>query len=638
MKSGTPHYRFGPYELIPTEQVLKRDGESIHLTRKGFALLVTLVENAGHLLRKEELQDRLWPDTVVEEGNLAKHVSMLRKALGDGDDSQRYIETVPRIGFRFSAPVERIEPVPVVGATASPVRVRSKSIPRVFYLLGITVTIATILLTAGVWAGRVRLGSSADPGPRWKALTVLPFTALGDEDVGRLGLGLTDGVISRLSVQSMIRVRPTSAVRRYAQADQRDTVAVARSLGADVALEGHIQRQGDILRVSVQLLDVRTGSLVWAGTFDERVAALFEVEDAIAERVTAALRLRLAAVEQARLRRHYTKNAAAYLAYLQGRADLMHHTQAATRRAVAAFEQALALDPNYTLARAGLAMASADMYLRFAPESELRLWGKRAEMEALRAIQLDPDLAEAHLARAAVLRKREFDWDETIASSHRVLVLNPNLTQAHLFAAAALYHLGLMEPSLAEMERGREAGDRIEPLRIEGLVALFSADFANARRHLEQVSQQSSRPIGDTYLALAHYYSGDGARARAMLEQLSAEPSASTSARSRAALAGILAASGEHREARHLLNALVGGTYQDHHVAYSIGAAFAQLGDPDRSLAWLRTSAEAGFPCDTWYARDPLLEPIRRDQRFVSFLAELATGRDAALARYRALR
>src|SRR5688500_6422489 len=153
-----------------------------------------------------------------------------------------------------------------------------------------------------------------------------------------------------------------------------------------------------------------------------------------------------------------------------------------------------------------------------------------------------------------------------------------------------------MDPALAEMRRGRRVGgpDRVEPARIEGLVALFSGRFDLARQRLEDVSRQSSKAIGDTYLALAYYYTGDALRARTMLEQLAAEPSASTSSRSRAALAGVLAAAGERDAARRLLDAVIARPYRDHHVAYSVGAAFAQLGAHGPAVEWLRRSADTG--------------------------------------------
>jgi Flp pilus assembly protein TadD len=424
--------------------------------------------------------------------------------------------------------------------------------------------------------------------------------------------------------------------RSYATGEHPAASVVGRALDAGVLLDGHIQRAGELVRVTVQLTDVKQGSIVWAATFDQPTAELFKLEDAIAERVAGELRLQLAAAEQARLKRRYTQNGPAYLSYLDGREALLRYTPDGTRQAVAAFERALTLDAGYALARAGLATASADMYLRFAREPELQQWGERAEREAAEAIAMDPDLAEAHVARAAVLRKREFDWDETIVVSRRALRLNPNLDQPHFYAAAAFYHFGLMDESARELDHGRRVGGRdvVEPLRIEALVALFSGNYGVARQRLEEVSRRSNRAIGDVYLALAYYYSGDENAARSMLQSLANESSASTAARAGSALASLLAASGDAATARGLVERVLAREYRDHHVFYTLGVAFAQLGDHGQAITFLRTAADNGFPCVTWFATDPLLQPLRSDSRFVALTADLAARRSAAAAKH----
>ena len=293
----------------------------------------------------------------------------------------------------------------------------------------------------------------------------------------------------------------------------------------------------------------------------------------------------------------------------------MQYTPAGTRAAVDAFETALRVDPEYALARAGLAMACADEYLRFATPEEVERWAGRAETEARTALALDPDLAEAHLARAAVARKREFDWGAAIESSRRALLLNPNLPQAHLIIAAAYYHLGYMEEASIALDHGRRLGgdDVVEPERIDGLVALFSGRFAPALAHLEEVSRLSSDAIGDTYLALAYFYSGSPDRGRAMLETLAGHRSASTAARAGAALAGVLAALGETTRANEHLQRVLAGKYRDHHVAYGLGAAYAQLGDQASALQWLHVAADTGFPCAPWFDADPAAGAVARD-------------------------
>jgi tetratricopeptide (TPR) repeat protein len=373
--------------------------------------------------------------------------------------------------------------------------------------------------------------------------------------------------------------------------------------------------------------------VIWSEDLRVRTDDLFSVEDVIAERVVRALGLRLAAQEQERLRRRYTKSTAAYQEYLRGRAALVRYTRDATLDAVTAFERALHRDENYALARAGLAMACADMFLRFASDADVDRWGERAENEARKALELDPELAEAHLARAAVARKREFDWNGAIVSSRRAVLLNPNLEQARFFMAAAYYHLGYMEESLIEMEKGRalRGADVIEPVRIEGLVALFSGNFAPALARLEEVSRSSSQPIGDTYLAMAAYYSGNIDRGRRMLEGLAKHSSTATATRSGAILAAVLAAQGDANAARVHLASVLASRYRDHHVAYNIGVAHAQLGEIDEAWRWLRTAADTGFPCIPWFERDPLLEPARRHRAFPELLAYVRERRTSAL-------
>ena len=232
------------------------------------------------------------------------------------------------------------------------------------------------------------------------------------------------------------------------------------SSGATLILSGEVTRSGDQVGVTARLSDARGGDAIWSEPFRVRADELFSLENVIAERIVAALDLRLAASEQEQLRRRYTSNAAAYEDYLRGRADLVRYRPEATRRAIEDFEKALEKDPGYALARAGLAMACADMFLRFAPSGEAERWGERAEAEVRTALHLDPNLAEAHLARAAAARKREFDWATVLSASQRALVLNPNLEQAHFFIGAAYYHLGYFQEALIETDKGRRASRR----------------------------------------------------------------------------------------------------------------------------------------------------------------------------------
>jgi DNA-binding winged helix-turn-helix (wHTH) protein/tetratricopeptide (TPR) repeat protein len=629
-------YRFGVFEFDPHTQELYKSGRIARVRPQSLTLLTLLLARAGELVSRDDIQHAVWgTGTFVDYEQGVNHcIKELRTALGDSAESPRYIQTLTRRGYRFIAPVERLavshaapaitapalspaDP-PVTYHTADPVAplataptssTRRRSTGMALALFGLLAAVVAVSMYA-------RQFRAATP-VRATSLIVLPFTTVQGDPT--LGIGLSNAISSRLAGQQLV---PIGATRRGG--------AVA---AGTLALDGEISTSGVNVTLVVRLRDETTGTLLWSDRFTVHTDELFSAEDVIAERVVAALNLRLAAVEQDRLRRRYTSNTAAYQQYLRGRAALVKYTPDGTLAAIQAFEGALERDPRYALARAGLAIASADMYLRFAPPGEVERWGKRAESESRAALDLDPDLAEAHLARAAVARKREFDWNTTMTASRRALVLNPNLDQARFFMAAAYYHLGYMEESLIELAKGRSVrgADLIEPVRIEAVVALFSANFVPARGHFEQVSRQSSQAIGDTYLALAYYYSGNAQRGRTMLEALATHPSASTAMRSGAALASILAAQGEGAAARRRLVGLLARDYRDHHVAYSLGATYAQLGEMDNAVRWLQTAADTGFPCLTWFERDPLLEPIRRRPEFAELHAYVRSRRESSL-------
>ena len=279
-------------------------------------------------------------------------------------------------------------------------------------------------------------------------------------------------------------------------------------------------------------------------------------------------------------------------------------------------------------------MASAIMRIRFASEAEYKAWEERAHREAQRAIELDNELAEAHEALAAVYRHAEFDWDRVLVESGRALELNSNLDMPHFYRAAAFYHLGLMDEVETEVRAGEEVNpaNRVEPLRVRGSTEFLSGRFENAERHLTELRDLSPGPVSDWYLAQAMYYVGDHGGAEAMLANL--HGSAQAERRAQATLASFLAARGEKHRARVLLSDVVNGGYMDHHVAYSLGAAYVQVADPIEARRWLASAVNTGFPCYPWFERDPMLDPLRNDPEFQHLMAELRSRWDSAKSRY----
>jgi DNA-binding winged helix-turn-helix (wHTH) protein/tetratricopeptide (TPR) repeat protein len=618
--------RFGVFELDAASFELRKNGRVVRVRPQSLKILTLLLARPGDVVGRDEIQRAIWGhETFVDFEQGVNHaVRELRSVLGDNADSPRFIQTLARRGYRFIAPVERPPPEPARDAVLMPDAPPSPRRRRVALIA--FAAMGALALGALVWALRERAPSEQ------QTIAIVRFTS--PETDPALGVGLATAIATRLGGQQRAFVRwipdvtaPASSSNGWSQAELR---------GATLVLSGEVFRKGDAIEVAVRLQRAATGEVVWTQRLQLRAGELHSLENVIAERVVSALDLRMAAVEQERLRRRYTENAAAYEDYLRGRAELVRYRRDGTLAAIEAFESALTRDPGYALARAGLAMACADMCLRFAPPTEVERWGQRAEVEARAALDLDANLAEAHLARAAVARKREFDWDLAIASSRSALVLNPNLEQAHYFIAAAYAHAGYMEDALIEVQNGQRLRglDLLDPIRTQGAIALWSGHYAPARVHFEEVSRLSDQAIGDTYLALAYYYSGSVGQATTLLTALAKSSSASTASRAGAALASILGRK-QAVDAREHLDRVLARSYLDHHVAYNIGTAYVQLGDLVEGVRWLRTAADTGFPCLTWFERDPLLEPLRADAKFPELLAYVRSKRVTALRRDR---
>ncbi len=401
-----------------------------------------------------------------------------------------------------------LERQPAPGTTAFPQR---HSFRTRRWQLGVGTILAVALAAGGYAVYRRHTQQAGQPTLEATALVVLPFQVLaGGEDLSYLGVGVADALITRLANVREIRVRPTSAVLRY-ESRTADVQEIGRALKASNVLSGTIQKAGERFRVRVQLVRVADGAPIWGEDYDLARADLFSLQDAIAERATAALKVRVTAEEQARLSRRYTENALAHEAYLKGRAHLARYTKESTLAAVADFEDALRLDQNYAPAHAGLAMASAQMRIRFSPQAELQNWTDRAEREAGLALKLEPHLAEAHEALAAVYRSIEFDWDRTIEESGRALELNQNLDMPHYYRATTFYHLGLMELVKPEVEAALAVNpsNLFEAARLRGATALFSGQFQGAVTWLEEADRLSAGPVSDGYLSQAYYYLGE---------------------------------------------------------------------------------------------------------------------------------
>ena len=610
--------RFGAFEFDPSGLQLRKAQRHVRLRPQALKLLRILVSHPRQLITRDVIYQELWgADVHVDFEQGVNHtVKQLRAALGDDANAPRYIETMPRLGYRFIAPVEFVSGVED-SAVAAPARTATAWRAR---LAGLRAWLAAagVLVMAGLlflFVSQARDARGALPAS--STLAVIPFDVVDVNDKPEyLGVSLADAVIARLTTGGAIRVRPVAATRPYDRASP-DVRAVGRTLQADYVLTGTLRRTGGRDRARLELLHAATARSVWSSTVEVAASDLIGLEAAVSESIASAFET------HGPPGRGRTEDPLAFKAYLQGRAHLSQLTAEETLAATAAFERALAVDSRYPLAHAGLAKASAQMYIRFAAEPDLDQWRSRAERHARRALELEGTLAEAHEALAAVARHADFDWDRTIEQSAEALRLNASLDLPHFYLASAFQHIGRLDLVEREITAGLDANpvNLGEAYRLRGMAALWNGRFAEARAHFEQLQPLSSKPVSQTLLAQALYYTGDTARAEALLSGL--QGSAPSEQRGRALLASFLAARGAKRDSLALVKDVLGRAYQDHHVAYSLGATYAGLGLTGEAFRWIRQAADSGLLCNAWYLNDPLLAPLRMDPAFEPFISSV---------------
>jgi TolB-like protein/Flp pilus assembly protein TadD len=392
-------YQFGPFHLDVRERRLSRGDEVIPLRLKVFDTLLVLVENAGRLVTKQELLDTVWPETTVEENNLNHNVSVLRKALGDRATGQRYIETVPRVGYRFVAPVEG----PIAQATAD----------------------------------------SRSPGHDVTSIAVLPFADMSpSRDQDYLCEGVAEEIINVLTHVKGLRVAARSASFQF-RGPAVDVRAAGQQLGVAALLEGSVRKTDHRLRITVQLVDVASGYHRWSQRFDRTLDDVFAIQDEIAEAVVASLRAgNLSQRERAALRRPQTTSET-YEYYLRGRQYLPRMSHPDLERSRAMFTRAIELDAGYSPAWAGLATVHATLYEWFGARNEDLEAAERASRQAL---DLAPALAEAHTARGFALSlSRRYDGAER--EFEEAIRINPNSFDAYYYFARSSFARGDVERS-----------------------------------------------------------------------------------------------------------------------------------------------------------------------------------------------
>jgi DNA-binding winged helix-turn-helix (wHTH) protein/Tfp pilus assembly protein PilF len=577
-------YGFGPFQIDLDRYLLMRDGKLVPLSPKVFETLIFLIENRGSVVKKDDIMSRVWPDTYVEESNLAQNIFLLRKALGEEKTEHRYIITIPGVGYRFVAPV-------VESFTNTSKRIAAPE------------TAATV--------------------DSVRSIAVLPFKNLvkesGDEF---LGPGIADALIMRLSSIRRLKVRPTTAVLKYSETIN-DPLAIGRELNVDALLDGVYQRIGEQIRVSVQLVSVTNGLTLWATKFDEHFTNIFAIQDSISEQVVRSLALKLSGEERNQLAKSYTDNAEAFHLYIKGRYFWNQRSIEGIKKGLEYAQQAIAIDPTYAPAYVGL----ADSYNLLGGQHSVlppRESFPKARGAVLRALEIDEHMAEAYASLGFINCCLEWNWPTAEQNYLKAIALKPNYPTAHHWYGELLITAGRFDEGLVQLRMAQE----LDPLSLAinaDLAAAFyyARQYDRSENHLENLLDLNSnfvraRVLLAKVLAQQADYSKAIEMARSAVELSGDDPVAV------AALAHILALAKQSREANEILDELQRSRKRRYISAGNIATIYIGLDKKQLAFEWLEKAYQNKDIEIVWLKVSPVFDPLRPDPRFTKLLERVS--------------
>ncbi len=620
-------YDFGPYRLDRQARVLLRDGATVPLTPKVLDTLAVLVERRGAVVSKDELLRAVWPDSFVEESNLSQNVSVLRKALGQHPDHLTYIETLPKRGYRFVAEVmipeaeiprafpEEVErESPPAPADAEPASAPPPAATRVGMRAAAAIAAVLILCgAAAIWYYR-----QPGPGAGIRSIAVLPLKNLsGDSAQDYFADGMTELLTAEISKELRLRVTSRTSAMRYRNSD-KPLRTMAGELNVDAVIEGSVVRSGGRLRITVQLIHVSSDRHLWAETYDREFTDALVLQQEIARAVAHEIR---AGTGPVRGNGPAPINRSAFEAYLRARYYLDERTAESIPKAIAWYQKAIAEDPAYARAYAGL----ADCYNQLGTvmiggrsPSESR---KMAVAAASRALEIDPELAEAHAA-LGYSNLYEWHWDRAKEGLERAVGLNPNYAPAHLWLAHYLAARAHFDQALQEVRLARDL-DPLSPIIqtqvgwILKFAGRFSESIVEFRKALEMEPgyQWAMWQLGGALMS-----SGDYAGAIQVLQE-AVERNRTPSGLS--VLGQAYGMAGRRREAEEVLGELRRLSRQHYVPASCFVDVYWGLRDRDKVFEWLENSYQERSNRLLWLGVSADMDWLRSDPRLDSLLRRI---------------
>lgn len=630
MSSKNGHrYEFGDFRLDSEPPSLWRDDSLVPLPPKALEMLLLLVQQREIIVSREELLETIWRDSFVEEGNINYTVSLLRKTL-DKDDRGRFIQTVPKRGYRF---VANVLEVPANGHAENSVQNVEVAIPTEqlkpkirWHFIGI-VLLAVIFVTGFVTWRRFgdgkKVSTTAVANRNIRTVAVLPLKTLAEDDGSKsLSLGLTDSLISRLGSLNRFAVRPLSSVRGYAEADQ-DPLKFGETLKVDVILEGTLQQTDNQLRANVRLWDLRDGAQLWQGSFDSTEADFFNLQDAVATGVTRWLLSELLEKDRELLTRRYTNNPEAFRAYVRGRAILDAKNPDNFEKAIDEFQKAVALDPTFALAYAGLADASTRRGFNTSGARQQEFYTTSKAL-AQKALDLDAETPEAYAALGTVKRIYEWEWAGAEREFRRAIELNPNYARAHLGYALLLSCLGRSDEALVEIKRAMEIDPLSQDVKSGYLTILEGrGEYAEALAQAEEnVKFNKEYRRGMRGVATFLFHLGQYPRVIEISEQ------ELTAKNSQEFVWLSLLVTSHHRSGQtgkrdERLKQLEQAAQTDTKALYALAENYAELGRINDALAALEKCIEVREERMMWLKVEPRLAGLKGSSRFDELLRRM---------------
>ena len=570
--------RFGDFEFDSRARQLRKHGHTIRLHGQPLEILGLLLERPAQVVLREELRARLWPqDTFVDfEHSLNAAVNKLREALDDDANNPRFIETVPRRGYRFISAVGLHDSQNLLGEWSS---------------------------------------------PRIQSLVVLPLENLSnDPEQEYFADGMTDQLITNLAQISALKVISRTSAMRY-KGTKKSLPEIARELHVDAVAEGAVMWVGGRVRISAQLIEAPTDYHLWAASYERDLRDVLSMQEEVTRAIASEIRVNLSAQEQARLANTRPIDPEAYRLYLKGRYYWNKRSLEGFQKAIEYFQQATAKDPAYALAYVGL--ADTYTYFSFFDVVPPREAMPNAKAAAARALEIDDSLGEAHVSLGYV--SYMYDWDWPAAGKHfeQALTLNPAYSRAHTFYPFYLSSLGRSEEALAVAKRSLDL-DPASPAVNHSLAVQFY--FA---RQFDQAIEQAHKTLElDPNFAISYELLGEVYVSRGMYrEGLSELEKYSALSRGRAKSLALLgyahARLGERSQALRMLEQLEATSKERYTPAFSFAVVYAGLGEKDQAFAWLEKAHGERTSRLGYLKVEPLWDPLRPDPRFADLVRRI---------------